>query len=72
MSTPVINKVNNNNDKDVILDLQHHPICSRSLQQMVGRMTREATVSDLLKSLGGAASLEIRFSGCDDPLKNGC
>lgn len=37
---------------------------------MFGRMTENMKVSELLNSLGGAESLEIRFSECDEPVKN--
>ncbi len=35
---------------------------------MVSRLTQDVKISDLLESLGGAESLEIRFHSCPDIL----
>jgi hypothetical protein len=51
------------NKRDIILDLQHHESCSTA-QEMITRLTEGVKISDLLECLGGADSLEFRFSPC--------
>lgn len=53
-----------NENKAVVLDLRHLKSCHNSTQSMISRLTEGAKVSEILQSLGGAGSLEIRFATC--------
>lgn len=56
MKTPPIN---------VTLDLSHHGNCNHQQSALLREITRDASVSALLESLG-ADTLEIRFGACDE------
>lgn len=52
-------------NKDITIDLSHHEPCGSSAQELLGRLTKDATISDILAALGDAQSVEFQFAICD-------